>query len=224
MSIAIRNLFPAAGLLGLTLLSFDGAFAAEPLDYAQMPKSVEKYSEFSGQDLYHRGLYPEAMEVWRRAYEENNDTGALYTLATIYLDGNVVEKDIPEGLRLLKKSALHGEARAQFELGTIYDDCECVKRNAELAVLWYALASTQNDPGAEFSLAIHYEEGDGVEADEVLAFAYYHLAVSHGLPDNLLPVVEEFKIGLTESQKDAGRRKAEGIQATRVSSAVPGRW
>lgn len=198
----------------------DGALGAERLDYAEMPKSISQYTEEVGHDLYHRGFYPEAIEVWRRASAENDDAGALYVLGTVYIDGIVVRRDIPRGLYLLRKSALRGEVRAQFELGSIYDDGKVVKRNSALAVLWYTLASTHNDPGSEFNLAAHYAEGDGVEMDRALAFAFYHLAALHGLPDELLPEIKKFESSLTVAQRKAGVSKANKILETRTRSAA----
>jgi TPR repeat protein len=220
MQIAAHKFYIVAFALSLTWALPGGASAADRLDHGQMPKSAIQYTETTGHDLYHRGFYPEAIEVWRRAYVENNDAGALYVLGTTYIDGIVVGQDIPRGLDLLGKSALRGEARAQFELGSIYDDGKLVKRNSELAVLWYTLASTHNDPGSEFNLAVHYEEGDGVETDWVLAFAFYHLAILHGLPDELLPVTKKFESGLTAAQRKAGVSKANRILETRTRSAA----
>ncbi len=220
MLIVERNFFVLALLLGLLFTSSSSAYAAELLDHAQMPKSVRQYSEATGHDLYHRGFYPEAMEVWRLAYEKNSDLGALYILGTIYLDGTVVEKDVEKGLHLLRESALRGEVRAQFEMGAIYDDGIAVDQDKERAVIWYVLAATHSDPGAEFNLADHYDEGDGVVADRVLAFAYYLLAVRHGLPKELLPVVENYSATLRAEQRTAGLAKVDQILEMRARSAV----
>tara|TARA_R110002074_G_C12552884_1_gene666781 strand:- start:3386 stop:4060 length:675 start_codon:yes stop_codon:yes gene_type:complete len=220
MQTAARKLKASLLVLGMIGATFDATASAEQLDAAQMPKSLAQYTEATGHDLYHRGLYPEAIEVWRRAFEENGDAGAVYVLGTVYLDGLVTETDYSKAIALLKKSALRGEVRAQFELGTLYDDGIGVARNAEVAVFWYTLASTQNDSGAEFNLATHYWDGDGVEADKSLAYAYYHLAVAHSIPEKLLLAVEQFADTLTEDQRATGERRAGKILETRSRSAT----
>lgn len=219
MQIAARKLTISLLALSLIGVPFGTTASAGQLDAAQMPKSSAQYTEATGHDLYHRGVYPEAIEVWRRAYEENGDAGAIYVLGTVYLDGLVMETDHAKGIALLKKSALRGEVRAQFELGTLYDDGVGVARNAETAVFWYTLASTQNDSGAEFNLATHYWDGDGVEADKSLAYAYYRLAVSHSIPEELALVVEQFADTLTNEQRATGERMAGKILETRSRSA-----
>ena len=194
------------------------------LDHRQMPKSSEEYTELFGLDLYRRGLYPEAMAVWSRAFEDSQHAGAAYNLGITYLDALVTEKNPDHtalAIRYLRSSALRGDARAQFELGAIYDQGEATPRDITQALLWYFLASVSNDPGAEFNLASLFESGEGVEADPVMAYAYYSLAISHDYKEFGEPALQKLSSKMTERQKERGKLMAKQIQASRAILLEP---
>lgn len=204
--------------IALATVSPDAARAENELDRSQMPKTESDYTEAFGADLYHRGLYPEAIEVWLHAYKTQQNAGAAYELGTVYLDANVVEKNVPLALEYLRASALLGDVRAQFELGSVYDNGEVVPRDLTLASVWYFLASMRDDPGAEFNLASLYESGLGVEANPVIAHAYYTLAISHGFPDRAETARRALSSKMTLAQRNHAARMAKHIQASRATS------
>lgn len=219
MSNADRRLGAAFFLaVVLAAASPDMARAADELDRSQMPKTESEYTEEFGADLYHRGLYPEAIAVWLHAYETQQNAGAAYELGTVHLDANVVEKNVPLALEYLRASALRGDVRAQFELGSIYDNGEVVPRDPTLASIWYFMASMRDDPGAEFNLASLYESGLGVEANPVMAHAYYTLAISHGFPDRAETARRALSSKMTLAQRNHAARVAKYIQASRATS------
>lgn len=195
------------------------ARAEAELDRSQMPKTEGEYTEAFGVDLYHRGLYPEAIAVWQHAFETQQNAGAAYELGTVYLDANVVEKDVPLALDYLRASALRGDVRAMFELGSVYDNGEHTARDLTQASIWYYMGAMRDDPGAEFNLANLYEAGVGVEANPVMAHAYYTLAISHGFPDPADVALRALSAKMTLAQRNQATRLAKHIQASRATSA-----
>lgn len=200
------------------ILPVNAARAAAELDCSQMPKSDEGYTEKFGLDLHKRGLYPEALFVWKRAFETHQDAGAAYELGIAYLDANIVAQDIPKALKYLRASALRGDMRAQFELGTVYDNEETIQMDRELAAVWYFLVSMRDDPGAEFNLGSLYETGEGGETDPVLAYAYYSLAASHGLEEPGQLALARVGAKMTAAEREQAIAVAEKIQASRSMS------
>ncbi|MFO1236559.1 MAG: hypothetical protein U1F24_06005 [Alphaproteobacteria bacterium] len=63
-----------------------------------------------GDDLFQRGLYPEALATWRAAAEQG-DRWAAYRLGIEYLDSkpNVVKRDLAEAVKWIRQAA---EAKA----------------------------------------------------------------------------------------------------------------
>lgn len=208
-------------ILGLANGPANAMAGTAELDHRQMPKSSEEYTEQFGIDLYRRGLYPEAMAVWSRAFEDSQHAGAAYNLGITYLDALVTEKNPELAIRYLRSSALRADARAQFELGAIYDNGELAPRDLTQALLWYYMASMSNKPDAEFNLASLFESGEGVEADPVMAYAYYSLAISHDYKEFGEPALQKLSSKMTERQKERGKLLAKQIQASRAILLEP---
>lgn len=221
MSNADNGRLSAALFLAVVLgWAWPGAARADvELDRSQMPATESDYTEEFGADLYHRGLYPEAIAVWQHAFEAQQNAGAAYELGTLYLDANVVEKNVPLALDYLRASALRGDVRAMFELGSVYDNGEHISRDLTQASVWYYMAAMRDDPGAEFNLANLYESGVGVEADTVMAHAYYTLAISHGFPDPADAALRALSAKMTLEERNQATRLAKHIQASRATSA-----
>lgn len=166
------------------------------------------FSEELGERLYHRGLYPEAMTVWRCAFLKEGDAGAAYRIAIEYIDAKIVERDPKRAIQLLTSSATWGEQRAQMELGTIYEDGEIAEQDPTLAMLWYMAAARQGHAVAEYSLGLIHETGIAAGQDRILAYAYYELSYRHGLElaqeglDRLAPELSdrEIEIAMTAAR------------------------
>lgn len=139
-------------------------------------------SEASGQDMYKRGLYPEALAEWKKAVAQAGDAGAAFRLGEEYFDAKVVHRDIAEALKYYTFGAEHGDARAQMDLGSMYDKGWGVPRNAELAAKWYKAAADQGMAEAQYNIGTMYQTGEGVQKDERSAYAYFMLAVQNGFP------------------------------------------
>jgi hypothetical protein len=78
-------------------------------------------------------------------------------------------------LRLYRRLAEKGDARAQSILGTMVVDS-----NPKEAVKWYKLAAAQGYAEAEYKMGWVYEDGIGVPRDKDEAARWYKLAAEHG--------------------------------------------
>ena len=98
----------------------------------------------------------------RLAHDLNSQV-ELYNLAVCYEDGNGVEKNITEAVRLYSLAAAQSYPPAQNNLGMCYENGNGVTKDLQEAVRLYSLAAAQSYPPAQDNLGICYEEGSGVE-------------------------------------------------------------
>lgn len=166
----------ALGFLVLAAICFWGIAGHAAETAAAAP------SEASGEDLYKRGYYPEALAEWKKAVEVHADGGAAFRLGEEYFDAKVVQRDIATALKFYKFGAEHGDARAQMDLGSLYDKGWGVTRDAAEAAKWYEAAAKQGMAEAQYNIATMYEAGEGVTKDERKAYMYFLLAVDAGFP------------------------------------------
>ncbi|MFN4355358.1 tetratricopeptide repeat protein [Parvibaculum sp.] len=155
----------------------------ETVDPSKPDPSIEgQPNEASGEDLYQRGFYPEAIAEWKRAVEVNKDAGAAFRLGEEYLDAKVVERDIPAAVEYQTFGAKGGDMRAQLDLASFYDQGIGVEKDVRLAAIWYEAAAKQGHPSAQYNVGTMYEDGAGVPQDNVRAYMYYQLAIEGGFP------------------------------------------
>lgn len=193
------------------LLSFGFAFALSavalmPLNNAQAADAAAVPSEASGQDLYARGFYPEALAEWTKAVEEQKSAGAAFRLGEEYLDAKVVKRDIPKAIKYYEIGAEGGDARAQMDLGTMYDKGVGVPADPKLAAKWFEAAAKQGMAEAQYNVATMYQDGVGVARDDVKAYMYYLLATKYGFP----------QFAARELDKLSGEMKTEDIKKATV--------
>jgi len=178
------------------------AFAAIPGWTASAAEKV--HNEASGQDLYRRGFYPEALAEWKLAVKDNHDAGAAFRLGEEYFDAKVVERDVPTAIKYYEIGAKGGDARAQMDLGSMYDKGWGVSRDASKAAKWYEAAAVQGMAEAQYNVATMYQSGEGVPKDDVKAYMYYMLAVKNGFPQFASKELE----GLSKTMSPADIKKA----------------
>ncbi|MEQ9519782.1 MAG: tetratricopeptide repeat protein [Parvibaculum sp.] len=160
--------------------------------------------EASGQDLYQRGYYEEAIGEWTKAVEEKGDTGAAFRLGEEYFDAKVVTRDIETSLKYLRLGADGGDARAQQDLATMYDNGWGVTKDTDEAAKWYLAAALQGNAVAQYNIATMYETGTGVEQDIEKAYMYYLLAIEGGFRHFATTELENVSQNMTAQQiKDA---------------------
>lgn len=163
-------------------------------------------SEATGQDLYRRGFYPEALAEWKKAVEQEKDAGAAFRLGEEYFDAKVVQRDVPTALKYYEIGANGGDARAQMDLGSMYDKGWGVTRDPVKAAQWYEAAAKQGMAEAQYNVATMYESGEGGAKDDKKAYMYFLLAVQNGFP----------QFAAKELEKLSGTMKPEDIRQATV--------
>lgn len=220
----MRHLMVALVLSGgaLTALMF------LPQGTAQAEEAAAKSTtptEASGQELYRRGFYPEALAEWKKAAEIGNSAGAAFRLGEEYFDAKVVERDVPTAIKYYEMGAVGGDARAQMDLGSMYDKGWGVSRDAAKAAKWFEAAAIQGMAEAQYNVATMYQAGEGVAKDDVKAYMYYLLAVKNGFPQFAAKELENLSGEMkTEDIKQATLLARDFVPVvTTVPNGVPSR-
>lgn len=174
---------------------------AEMADPSEPDPSIDGApNEASGEDLYQRGFYPEAIAEWKKAVEVNKDAGAAFRLGEEYLDAKVVERDIPAAVEYQTFGAKGGDMRSQLDLASFYDQGIGLEKNVRLAAIWYEAAAKQGHPSAQYNIGTMYEDGAGVPEDRVRAYMYYQLAIEGGFPRLATGAIERLSSEMTPAE------------------------
>lgn len=103
----------------------------------------------------------------------SGDVEAQYDLASAYIRGNRIERDIGAAAKWMARAAESGLAKAQYELGKILlTEPELNAQNRE-AVLWLELAAYNGVYESKKFLAEAYLKGDYFAADPVIAAQWF---------------------------------------------------
>ena len=120
------------------------------------------------------------------------DAEGQYRLGFAYIRGFGIEKDLNEGVSLLKLSAAQGNVMAQLELGDFYANREDAPPNIDEAIHWYKLAANNKDGGidafdadwgvngARLKLGEIYCKGKGVPVNVGEGVSWYKMAAEDG--------------------------------------------
>lgn len=93
----------------------------------------------------------EAVTWYEKAAAQGNPAAA-YRLGKLYLQGELVPKDVPKALEYLTASARQGSSFAQYILGKLYLMGKDVEQDREKAYRWFEMAAEQGNPYARFFL------------------------------------------------------------------------
>lgn len=91
--------------------------------------------------------------IWNLKSSNQGNLKAKYFISLAFLNGWLVNKNIPKGLELLKKAAERGDNRSQFTLGNLYYSDLFVEEDYKKALYWFEKAADQGNSEAEFSIA-----------------------------------------------------------------------
>lgn len=115
-----------------------------------------------------RGETDRAVYWYERAARRNHELAA-FNLASMYMDGEGVERDLATAAKWIERSARSGYAPAQFQLGKMYYHGQGVPKDPEMEAYWYRQAAENGHPAAQHNLAVLYHKGEGVEQNDELA-------------------------------------------------------
>lgn len=93
----------------------------------------------------------EAVTWYEKAAAQGNPAAA-YRLGKLYLQGELVSKDVPKALEYLTAYAKEGSPFAQYTLGKLYLMGKDVEQDREEAYRWFEMAAEQGNPYARFFL------------------------------------------------------------------------
>ena len=93
----------------------------------------------------------EAVTWYEKAAAQGNPAAA-YRLGKLYLQGELVPKDVPKALEYLTASAGQGSPFAQYILGKLYLMGKDVEQDREKAYRWFEMSAEQGNPYARFFL------------------------------------------------------------------------
>ena len=93
----------------------------------------------------------EAVTWYEKAAAQGNPAAA-YRLGKLYLQGELVSKDVPKALEYLTAYAKEGSPFAQYTLGKLYLMGKDVERDLEEAYRWFQASAQQGNPYAQFFL------------------------------------------------------------------------
>ena len=118
-----------------------------------------------------RGNVSQALR-WLEAAADQNHSAAQYRLGTLYLQGELVEKDVDQALRHLTASCENENQYAQYALGRLYLLGEEVPRDQEAARAWLSQSAAQGNAYAQ-ALLDHPDRSWTAVAQSVTQLLYH---------------------------------------------------
>lgn len=110
---------------------------------------------------------------------DEGDDQAQINVSNVYLNGDIVPKDIPEGLRRLKLAVAKENAMAYFNMGWLSSQGIGMPKDLQAALDWYKKSSDKKNPQAALRVADILWEGTTGKKDQAEAIRYYKLAVEN---------------------------------------------
>lgn len=166
------------GAIGALALSA----AIQVLATTGTPATQSSEARSVGEDLYRRGLYPEAIAWWTEQAAKG-DAEAARRLGVEYMDGKggVVQRDYEKARFYHTQAAKAGDARSMFDLGTIYENGLGVPADLIESAKWFEWAAKYGHPQGQYNFATMIETGEAGRKDEIEAYMYYLLAAAQGV-------------------------------------------
>ena len=152
------------------------------------------------------------------ALAKGRNANAQFTLASCYLTGDGVAKDINEAANWYRKAAEQNIAGAQFALGGFYQNGIGVPKNPREGFDWYRKAAEQGLADAQFHLGNCYINGDGVTMNLNEAMQWFVKAAAQGYspPANF---GKNFNDGVATTKDAKSERKPKGWRVAIVSNS-----
>ena len=108
------------------------------------------FSQYAlGKLLQSQNRMEEAVAWYKKAAAQDN-SWAAYRLGKLYLQGEIVPKDVPRAVKYLTASAEQGNQYAQYTLGKLYLTGQDVPQNWETAWAWFYESAEQGNEYAQF--------------------------------------------------------------------------
>lgn len=129
-----------------------------------------------------------------------------------YLDGDGVEKNVPEAVKWFKLAAGNGDVYAAYTLGRTYHAGDGITQDYGEAMKWFRVAAELGDANSQFRVAEMYQTGTGVEQDYVAAYAWLSLAIGNGA--NKRGIRDTLERDMNANQVAEAKALAESLEAS----------
>lgn len=148
-----------------------------------------------------------AFSLFEQAHE-SGDPRATYAIATWYLHGRYVKKNINKAVLLLKQSARKKVPDAMYDLAACYEGGTGVKKGKRKAFELYLKAAIRNDHQSVEEVARCYWFGIGVNKDRIVARNWYERAAELGIGEVNDPKIETIDFNCEEKEFDQYLKEA----------------
>lgn len=137
------------------------------------------------------------------------DAGAQYVLATMYFNGQGVEKNAVEAFQWLKRAAEQNHTKAQFQLASLYQQGVGTPKDLKLAAQWYEKAALSGMTKAQFQIGILYGRGEGVERNYAESWFWLSVVYSKNPDPKLREMLDGIEDRMFASEKLEAKVKLE---------------
>lgn len=202
----VRSLLRAVGLMALVFCTLAPA-QAETLE-----KALEAYDFKEYQDA----------AQWLRPWADKGQVEAQYRLATLYENGQGVEKSLEEAKKWYRKAAAQNHSRARRRLEAIEGKVSS-PGGESVALKWYQDLADHGEPDAQYNLGFMYETGFSVPKDDGKAAQWYaRAAEKKNVPAQLrLGMMYLAGAGVKQSEIQASKwLQAAGARGNKLAAGI----
>jgi len=130
---------------------------------------------------YNSGNYAVAFKEFSAAANQGNAVGK-HLLASLYYQGQGVERDLRKAVSLFKEAAAANYPPSLANLALMYSNGDGVPADQKVAFQYGHKAAEAGDVQSQFNLAQAYRKGSGVPQDYEKAASWYRKAAEAGMP------------------------------------------
>jgi len=160
----------------------DNADDDRTADLRQRAEAGDPIAQVELGQRYEIGVPPFALDeaqaaAWYLRAAESGLAGAQVNLATMYLEGHGVGRDVGRAVTWYRAAAAQGDTLAAFGLAVLYDTgAEGLPPSARVAATWFERAATRGFAPAQTRLGDLYRTGRGLPRDPRAAAIWYRRA------------------------------------------------
>lgn len=159
------------------LLIQKSQFSVPQRDLSKLGEIEAFYRE--GEAAFTKGDVQLAASIWRHSAKLGHPE-AQYELASLMLDGTMVERNLDRALHYFRKAADQGHHKAQYNMGVAFAKGVGVQQDTGEAVVWWRVSALNGNTDAQFNLGLMYSNGYGVAKDMVVAARWWQQAAIQG--------------------------------------------
>jgi len=115
----------------------------------------------NGMNAYAQRAFDKAFEWFDKGYTEKQDPRCAFALATMYYNGEGIERSFKDSTHYFCVAAEAGILPAQVSAGFAYANALGVPENFDKAAYYLKMAADKGEPAAKVTLAEIYAKGFG---------------------------------------------------------------